>query len=70
MFNSPLISFLITPCFAIGEPPELLIWLGAILVLAVIVVFSLVMLLAKRYKRCPSNRVLVIFGKSGRGIEK
>ena len=27
------------------------------------------MLLAKRYKRCPSNRVLVIYGKSGRGHE-
>ena len=37
--------------------------------LATLVVFSLVMLLAKHYKRCPSNRVLVIYGKSGRGHE-
>jgi flotillin len=32
-----------------------------------IVVFSMVMFLAKRYKRCPSNRVLVIFGKTSGG---
>lgn len=32
-----------------------------------IVFFSFIMLLAKRYKRCPSNRVLVIFGKTGGG---
>ncbi len=29
--------------------------------------FTLLMLLLKRYKRCPSNRVLVIFGKVGGG---
>lgn len=32
-----------------------------------LVLFSFVMLLAQRYKRCPSNRVLVIFGKTGGG---
>ena len=40
-------------------------WLAIIVVLAVVVAFSFVMLLLKQYKRCPSNRVLVIFGKSG-----
>ncbi len=40
-------------------------WLAVIVVLAVIVAFSFVMLLLKQYKRCPSNRVLVIYGKSG-----
>jgi len=69
MFNSPLISSLIAPCFAANDPSEALVWLAVILALAVLVVFSLLMLLAKRYKRCPSNRVLVIFGKSGRGHE-
>ena len=40
----------------------------AIIVVAVAVVFfSFVMLLVKRYKRCPSNRVLVIYGKVGGG---
>jgi flotillin len=32
-----------------------------------IVLFSFILLLAKRYKRCPSNRVLVICGKTGSG---
>ena len=67
MLNSPPISFRIMPCFADATPLEA--WLGAIVVLVVIVAFSLVMLLAKRYKRCPSNRVLVIYGKSGRSHE-
>ncbi|HEV3255993.1 MAG TPA: SPFH domain-containing protein [Gemmataceae bacterium] len=47
------------------EPP--IPW-PTILALAVAVVFvSFALLLAKRYKRCPSNRVLVIYGKVGRG---
>lgn len=32
-----------------------------------IVLFSFILLLAKRYKRCPSNRILVIFGKTSGG---
>src|SRR5436305_3482567 len=32
-----------------------------------VVLFSFVMLLANRYKRCPSNRVLVIYGKTSGG---
>lgn len=32
-----------------------------------LVLFSFVMMLASRYKRCPSNRVLVIFGKTAGG---
>jgi len=40
----------------------------ALLGLFVVIVFtSFVMLLVKRYKRCPSNRVLVIYGKTGSG---
>jgi flotillin len=40
----------------------------AILAVAVVVVFlSFALLLASRYKRCPSNRVLVIYGKVGGG---
>jgi len=32
-----------------------------------VVLFSFVLLLSRRYKRCPSNRVLVIFGKTNGG---
>ncbi len=34
-------------------------------VLPVLIVLSLVIFLVKRYKRCPSNRVLVVYGKVG-----
>lgn len=47
----------------LGDP---IVWTGAIFVFLGIVVFSVVMLLTKQYMRCPSNRVLVIFGKTGR----
>jgi flotillin len=40
---------------------------GIFAVFVAIVFFSIIMLLTNRYKRCPSNRVLVIFGKAGRG---
>jgi flotillin len=32
-----------------------------------VVIFGMLMFIAKRYKRCPSNRVLVIFGKTSGG---
>jgi len=39
-----------------------------LLVLAAVVIFaSFIMVLATRYKRCPSNRILVIYGKTGAG---
>lgn len=44
-------------------------WLAAMVVLAVLVAFAFIILLAKYYKRCPSNRVLVIYGKSGSAHE-
>jgi flotillin len=40
-------------------PVELLV----LLVVIVLVFFTVVMMLSRRYKRCPSNRVLVIYGK-------
>ena len=40
-------------------PTEILIMIG----LAALVFFMVFLTLATRYKRCPSNRVLVIFGK-------
>ncbi len=37
------------------------------IVIGVIFVFILIVSLFKRYKRCPSDRVLVVYGKVGRG---
>jgi flotillin len=39
----------------------------AMVVAAVLILFGFVMVLAKRYKRCPSNRILVIYGKVSEG---
>lgn len=43
------------------------IWLASLAVAVVLVFASFVLLIINRYKRCPSNRVLVIYGKVGRG---
>lgn len=40
---------------------------GAIAVLAAVMFFGFVLLLVKQFKRCPSNRVLVIYGRTGKG---
>lgn len=40
-------------------------WIAMILIAAVVVMAAIFMFVAKCYKRCPSNRVLVIFGKTG-----
>src|SRR6478752_7390019 len=42
--------------------PALSTALGLTLVLVVIVLFTMILLVLKQYKRCPSNRVLVIYG--------
>ena len=42
------------------------VWLAAIVILTVLAAFIFFLLLIKQYKRCPSNRILVIYGKSGR----
>jgi len=43
------------------------LWIGVLIVLATMVFFGFVILVTKRYKRCPSNRVLVIYGRTGGG---
>ncbi len=43
------------------------VWLLVGVVVGVLFVFGLVMLLIKRYKRCPSNKILVIYGKVREG---
>ncbi|MBY0512930.1 MAG: flotillin family protein [Gemmataceae bacterium] len=42
-------------------------WYGLFALAVAVVLFSVLMLLVKRYKRCPSNRILVIYGKTGGG---
>jgi flotillin len=42
-------------------------WMGLLVLTVVLVFATFVVLLAKRYRRCPSNRVLVIYGKAGGG---
>jgi flotillin len=37
------------------------------IIIAIVFVFALVVSLFKRYKRCPSDRILVVYGKIGRG---
>lgn len=36
-------------------------------VLGVVVLLSFLLVIARRYKRCPSNRILVVYGKTGTG---
>ncbi|RMF91895.1 MAG: flotillin family protein [Planctomycetota bacterium] len=40
-------------------------WIVVIVAMATAFLFGILMLLLKQYKRCPSNRILVIYGKSG-----
>lgn len=65
MMNSHLFSTqqIVPALFA--APGTFEAWLGLTFVLAALVVFGFIILLMKQYKRCPSNRVLVIYGKSG-----
>lgn len=44
-----------------------LMWTGLGVVFAAIVVLVLASMFIGRYKRCPSNKILVIYGKSGAG---
>ncbi len=42
-------------------------WIIAIVVFVAMSFFGFLVLLMKQYKRCPSNRLLVIYGRTGRG---
>ena len=50
-----------------GEDTPVGVFLGIILGVVVIVLFAT---LASRYKRCPANRILVIYGKTGSGAAR
>jgi len=55
------------PFFAQTDPSKF-VGPGAIAVVLMLwLLFSVVMLFVKFYKRCPSNRILVIYGKTGKG---
>src|SRR5262245_57189088 len=43
------------------------IWISLSVAVAALFLFSIVVLASRRYKRCPSNRILVIYGKVGSG---
>jgi flotillin len=44
-----------------------MIWIAATLVVLALILVSILRFLTSRYKRCPSNRVLVIYGRVGGG---
>ena len=51
----------------LAQAADSLPWPLITAVAAGVVLFSFVVMLASRYKRCPSNRVMVIFGKTSGG---
>ncbi|MGB6044220.1 MAG: flotillin family protein, partial [Pirellulales bacterium] len=58
----------LTPLFGqapSGGSPLIAMAIGIILI--ALMFFTFVWLFARRYKRCPSNRILVIYGKTGEG---
>jgi len=48
-------------------PGEATLWIVALVTVGALFVFSFIVLASRRYKRCPSNRILVIYGKVGSG---
>ncbi|MBN1144705.1 MAG: flotillin family protein [Bacteroidales bacterium] len=44
-------------------------YLVVVVVLAILFIFILIVTFLRRYKRCPSDRILVIYGKIGKGTE-
>ncbi|HEY6563897.1 MAG TPA: SPFH domain-containing protein, partial [Pirellulaceae bacterium] len=54
------------PCL-FAQSTAALGWMAATLAFVGVVGFSSLMLLFKQFRRCPSNRILVIYGKTGRG---
>ncbi|MEX2317097.1 MAG: SPFH domain-containing protein [Pirellulales bacterium] len=52
---------------ALGDVNEGIIWFAATMVVLALVLVSILRFLTTRYKRCPSNRVLVIYGRVGGG---
>lgn len=60
--NQPLTNLLLGQTFVDSDMSWLLIVVAFVLVIG-----GLVLVLARRYKRCPSNRILIIYGRTGSG---
>jgi flotillin len=60
------VTILNTALIAQQELPQNLAWL-LMVVFGVFILFSFLIVIARRYKRCPSNRILVIYGKTTAG---
>ena len=62
-----MLTGLFAPALQVGEfaTGDLLTAVGA--VFTAILLFGFILILIKRYKRCPSNRILVIYGKTSAG---
>jgi len=60
-----------TPLLAQAAPSNLLdgplSWVGIMVIVIMSMAFMLILMLARQYRRCPSNRVLVIYGRTGKG---
>ncbi|HKX45914.1 MAG TPA: SPFH domain-containing protein [Planctomycetota bacterium] len=54
------------PPLALQDSESTPLWIGLVVALAFIF-FGLLVALSRRYKRCPSNRVLVVYGRAGSG---
>jgi flotillin len=57
----------LTMLAAEGDGPFGLDYPTLILLAGVLIIFGFFAILARRYKRCPSNRVLIIYGKTSQG---
>ena len=64
---SNIIPILAVTTGSAGSGPPIGLILGLILGVTIIVLF---ISMAKRYKRCPSNKILVVYGKTGSGAAK
>src|SRR5262245_34109511 len=53
-----------------GSTVPVNVYLVLIAVVLGVIGFSFLIMLARQYKRCPSNKVLVVFGKTGGGVPK
>ena len=43
-------------------------WTLILVLFAFLAIFTIVMLVVRRYKRCPSNRILVVYGRTSKGM--
>jgi len=44
------------------------LWTLILVLFGLLAVFSIAMLIVRRYRRCPSNRILVVYGRTSRGM--